>query len=386
MYNTKSVKLMIVDDSMVFGRFLKENLPKMNERIEVVGYSMNAFDAMKKISSLKPDVISLDIEMPGMNGIDFLKKLLPEHRIPVILVSSLNVSVFDALSYGAVDFVKKPDMSKGYTTEAFARSLASKLVMASTASVKVPRSILMNSSAPAAPAKPEPEPARREPSSAAAPSPRVQISLPKLAAGQLKIKNPHAPKLKNTVIALGASTGGTEATLEVLRDLPADTPGIVVTQHMPEGFTAMYAERLNRLCAMQVKEAENGDQIRQGQVLIAPGGDYHLKVSKKGINYYVNCVPGSKVNGHRPSVDVLFRSVAETVRSEGIGIILTGMGADGAEGLLAMRQKGSFTIGQDKESCVVYGMPLVAKQIGAVCSEAPCPRIATLLVNHLNSL
>lgn len=386
MYNTKSVKLMIVDDSMVFGRFLKENLPKMNERIEVVGYSMNAFDAMKKISSLKPDVISLDIEMPGMNGIDFLKKLLPEHRIPVILVSSLNVSVFDALSYGAVDFVKKPDMSKGYTTEAFARSLASKLVMASTASVKVPRSILMNSSAPAATAKPEPEPARREPSSAAAPSPRVQISLPKLAAGQLKIKNPHAPKLKNTVIALGASTGGTEATLEVLRDLPADTPGIVVTQHMPEGFTAMYAERLNRLCAMQVKEAENGDQIRQGQVLIAPGGDYHLKVSKKGINYYVNCVPGSKVNGHRPSVDVLFRSVAETVRSEGIGIILTGMGADGAEGLLAMRQKGSFTIGQDKESCVVYGMPMVAKQIGAVCSEAPCSRIATLLVNHLNSL
>lgn len=386
MYNTKSVKLMIVDDSMVFGRFLKENLPKMNERIEVVGYSMNAFDAMKKISSLKPDVISLDIEMPGMNGIDFLKKLLPEHRIPVILVSSLNVSVFDALSYGAVDFVKKPDMSKGYTTEAFARSLASKLVMASTASVKVPRSILMNSSAPAAPSKPEPEPARREPSSAAAPPPRVQISLPKLAAGQLKIKNPHAPKLKNTVIALGASTGGTEATLEVLRDLPADTPGIVVTQHMPEGFTAMYAERLNRLCAMQVKEAENGDQIRQGQVLIAPGGDYHLKVSKKGINYYVNCVPGSKVNGHRPSVDVLFRSVAETVRSEGIGIILTGMGADGAEGLLAMRQKGSFTIGQDKESCVVYGMPMVAKQIGAVCSEAPCSRIATLLVNHLNSL
>ena len=277
-------------------------------------------------------------------------------------------------------------MSKGYTTEAFARSLASKLVMASTASVKVPRSILMNSSAPSAPAKPEPEPVRREPSSAAAPSPRVQISLPKLAAGQLKIKNPHAPKLKNTVIALGASTGGTEATLEVLRDLPADTPGIVVTQHMPEGFTAMYAERLNRLCAMQVKEAENGDQIRQGQVLIAPGGDYHLKVSKKGINYYVNCVPGSKVNGHRPSVDVLFRSVAETVRSEGIGIILTGMGADGAEGLLAMRQKGSFTIGQDKESCVVYGMPMVAKQIGAVCSEAPCSRIATLLVNHLNSL
>ncbi len=387
MYNAKSIKLMIVDDSMVFCRFLKEHLPKMNERIEVVGYSMNAFDAMKKISSLKPDVISLDIEMPGMNGIEFLKKLLPEHRIPVILVSSLNVSVFDALSYGAVDFVKKPDMSKGYTTESFARSLAAKIVMASTASVKVPHNILMNDSATSSTAKSESEPSRREPSlSAGAHTSRVHINLPKLAAGQLKIKNPHAPKLKNTVIALGASTGGTEATLEVLRDLPSDTPGIVVTQHMPEGFTAMYAERLNRLCAMQVKEAKNGDQIHQGQVLIAPGGDYHLKVSKKGINYYVNCVPGSKVNGHRPSVDVLFYSVAETVRSDGIGIILTGMGSDGAEGLLAMRQKGSFTIGQDKESCVVYGMPMVANQIGAVCTEAPCSRIATLLVNHLNTL
>ncbi len=385
MYNVKPVKLMIVDDSMVFGRFLSTRLPEMNKRIQVVGYSMNAYDAMKKISSLNPDVISLDIEMPGMNGIEFLKKLLPQHRIPVVLVSSLNVSVFDALSYGAVDFVKKPDMSKDYSTETFARNLASKIVTASTASVKIPRSIAQH----------EPvNTAREEPSRASAQSvsgtnnavPHVHINLPKLAAGQLKIKNPHSPKLKNTVIALGASTGGTEATLEVLRDLPADTPGIVVTQHMPEGFTGMYAERLNRLCAMRVKEAENGDQIQQGQVLIAPGGDYHLKVVKKGINYFVNCVPGSKVNGHRPSVDVLFYSVADTVRSEAIGIILTGMGADGAEGLLAMRKKGAYTIGQDKESCVVYGMPMVAKQLGAVCSEAPCSRISTLLINHLNTL
>ncbi len=384
MYNTNPVKLMIVDDSMVFCRFLSTRLPEMNRRIQVVGYSMNAYDAMKKIASLKPDVISLDVEMPGMNGIEFLKKLLPEHRIPVVLVSSLNVSVFDALSYGAVDFVKKPDMSKDYTTEAFARSLASKIVTASTASVKLPRNLTQGIS----------ETARNKgatPSGTAAPDaggavPHVHISLPKLAAGQLRIKNPHSPKLKNTVIALGASTGGTEATLEVLRDLPADTPGIVVTQHMPEGFTSMYAERLNRLCAMRVKEAESGDQIRQGQVLIAPGGDYHLKVVKKGINYFVNCVPGSKVNGHRPSVDVLFHSVAETVHSEAIGIILTGMGSDGAEGLLDMRKQGAYTIGQDRESCVVYGMPMVAKQLGAVCSEAPCSRIATLLVNHLNTL
>ncbi len=386
MYNANPVKLLIVDDSMVFGRFLSARLPEMNRRIEVVGYSMNAYDAMKKISALKPDVISLDVEMPGMNGIEFLKKLLPEHRIPVVLVSSLNVNVFDALSYGAVDFVKKPDMSKDYTTEAFARNLASKIVTASTASVKLPRDIAQAASAETPRPKSSGYAGKGNVSDVETRTPHVHISLPKLSAGQLRINNPHSPKLKNTVIALGASTGGTEATLEVLRDLPAETPGIVVTQHMPEGFTSMYAERLNRLCAMQVKEAESGDQIRQGLVLVAPGGDYHMKVTKKGINYFVNCVPGNKVNGHRPSVDVLFQSVAETVRSEAVGIILTGMGSDGAAGLLAMRRNGAYTIGQDEESCVVYGMPMVARQIGAVCSEAPCSRIATLLINHLNTL
>lgn len=215
---------------------------------------------------------------------------------------------------------------------------------------------------------------------------QLSISLPKLSAGQLRITKPSSLKIKDTVIALGASTGGTEATLEILRDLPAETPGIVVTQHMPEGFTRMYSERLNRLCAMEVKEAADGDIIRQGRVLIAPGGSCHMTVEKNGVHYYVKCKPGEKVNGHRPSVDVLFHSVAATVKRDAVGIILTGMGSDGAEGLLEMRQKGAYTIGQDKDSCVVYGMPMVAERIGAVCTQAPCSKIATLLVNHLNTL
>lgn len=384
MLNKKPVKLLIVDDSLVFCRFLSTQLPQINERIRVVGHSINAYDAMDKVLSLQPDVISLDIEMPGMTGIEFLKKLIPEHRIPVVLVSSLNVNVFDALSYGAVDFVKKPDMTKDYSTESFARSLASKIIMASSASVKVPHiseKAEHKSLSHTEHSAPAPVSSHAEDSAG-----RLHINLPKLTAGQLRLTSPSSLKIKNTVIALGASTGGTEATLEVLRDLPADTPGIVVTQHMPEGFTRMYAERLNRLCAMEVKEAEDGDIIRQGRVLIAPGSNFHMKVVKKGRNYCVNCVRGAKINGHRPSVDALFFSVAETVKSNAIGIILTGMGADGAEGLLAMRQNGAYTIGQDKESCIVYGMPMVAERIGAVCSQAPCSRIATLLVNHLNTL
>lgn len=382
MSSKNPVKLLIVDDSMVFCRFLSTQLTKIDPRIQVVGYSGNAYDASQKINSLKPDVISLDVEMPGMNGLEFLQKLIPENPIPVVLVSSLNVNVFDALSYGAVDFVKKPDMSRNYTTETFAKSLASKIVMASTASVKVPNHVRPQDG----PAVSHPKSAPQVRGTSKPVSTGVHITLPKLSAGQLKISNPSSPRLKNTVIALGASTGGTEATLQVLRDLPKGTPGIVVTQHMPEGFTKMYAERLNRLCAMNVKEAQSGDMVCQGQVLIAPGGDYHMKVVKNGIHYYVNCVPGAKVNGHRPSVDVLFHSVAETVKREAVGIILTGMGSDGAEGLLEMRKNGAYTIGQDQESCVVYGMPMVANRIGAVSRQAPCSKIATLLVNYLNTL
>ena len=220
---------------------------------------------------------------------------------------------------------------------------------------------------------------------------RAKIKMPvKTAPSAIPIaalggNKPFGLNAYNTVIAIGASTGGTEATLQVLKDLPADTPGIVVTQHMPEGFTKMYADRLNRLCHMKVKEAQSGDAIERGQVLIAPG-DFQMKVVRVGNRYSVSCYSGEKVSGHRPSVDVLFQSVADTAGASSVGIIMTGMGRDGADGLLSMKKKGAFTIGQDAESCVVYGMPMVAYNIGAVTTQVSCPNISNVLLKHLYSL
>lgn len=344
------IRVLVVDDSILFRKVLIDNLSQ-NKNIEIIGYAVDAFDAQKKIPVLKPDVVTLDVEMPKLNGIEFLKQLLPKHPVPVILVSSLNLNVFEALSAGAVDFVRKPDMSRDYSIRNFLTTLNSKIYIASRAKVKVGNTASTVSS-----------PAERT------------------AASSLLT---HAPD--SMVIAIGASTGGTEATLQVLKGLPADTPGIVVTQHMPEGFTKMYADRLNRLCQMQVKEAKNGDSIVRGQVLIAPG-DLQMKVVKMGAKYTVSCFPGEKVSGHRPSVDVLFSSVADAAGKNAVGIIMTGMGQDGANGLLKMKNKGAFTIGQDQESCVVYGMPMVAYNIGAVTVQASCSNISRVLLNHLNKL
>lgn len=364
----KKIKVLIIDDSLVFCRFLSTELAKADSNIEIVGYSMNPYDALTKIPTLRPDVITLDVEMPKVNGIEFLKELLPKHLLPVILVSSLNVSVFDALSGGAVDFVKKPDMSRNYTTSAFLSNLVSKISIASNAHVKLPAGLQSSNLRTTGGARPVA-------SQAVGASPLLQT---RLTAPGLK--------LNNMVIAIGASTGGTEATLEVLKQLPGDIPGIVITQHMPEGFTKMYAERLNRLCKMEVREAQNGDMIKRGLALIAPGGDQQMKIVRSGNAYVARLFPGDKVNGHRPSVDVLFDSVAAEVKGNAVGIILTGMGQDGAKGLLKMRHAGAYTIGQDKESCVVYGMPMVAQQIGAVCLQSSCGNISHVLLKHLNSL
>ena len=302
-------------------------------------------DARKKLPILNPDVMTLDVEMPGMNGIDFVKEILPIHPIPIILVSSLNLRVFDAMAVGAVDFVRKPDGTEG--NDRFIEALANKIVVASCARV------------------------RRSPLRPAASNNRI-ASLP--------LKMGVAPT--DVIIGLGASTGGTEATLEVLRRLPANIPGMVIVQHMPPGFTQMYAERLDRICQMKVKEAENGDEIVRGQALIAPG-DKQMRVVRNGTRYTVSCMPGEKVSGHCPSVDALFLSMAQNVRCRMVGIIMTGMGSDGAKGLLEMRKKGAYTIGQDKDSCVVYGMPMVAHNIGAVMQQASCENIAGVLVRHL---
>lgn len=401
----KKIRVLIVDDSLVFVNFLSHELPKADNRIEIVGYAMNAADAMRKIPATKPDVLTLDVEMPKTNGIDFLEELLPKHLLPVILVSSLNVGVFDALANGAVDFVKKPDMSKDYSSRAFVQNLAVKINIASNATVKLPRvfrgsSVIKKGAAfagqpgtagnagtartGAASRTAAPSGTGHSPGSGSSSAIRKPVLAP-MASAALKLTN-RSLKLDNLVIALGASTGGTEATLQVLEQLPSDIPGMVITQHMPEGFTQMYAQRLDRLCKMEVKEASDGDQIKRGRVLIAPGGDKHMKIVRVGSNYAVRIFPADKVNGHRPSVDVLFKSVAQTAVGGSVGIILTGMGQDGAYGLLDMRRAGAYTIGQDKESCIVYGMPMVAQNIGAVTVQAPCANIPGVLIKYLNTL
>ena len=341
------IKVLVVDDSIVARKTIMDGLARF-PRIEVIGYAINAMDAERKVKSLNPDVMTCDVQMPGMTGIEFLKKLLPVHPLPVVLVSSLNLKVFDALHAGAVGFVRKPDGVQ--SREAFVQSLAEAVTEAASAKVRRP-----------APVK----------------APEVEAA-PMLPLGLLTLKQPY-------LIGLGASTGGTEATLEVMKRLPADIPPMVVVQHMPPGFTKMYAERLNKLCRMEVREAANGDKLHQGLALVAPA-DLQCRVNRTAAGeYYVTCQPGEKVSGHRPSVDALFHSMADNVRCKMIGIIMTGMGADGAEGLLRMRQRGAYTIGQDKESCVVYGMPGVAFEKGAVCEQASCERIASVLLRSLQT-
>ena len=261
------------------------------------------------------------------------------------MVSSLNLRVFDALSAGAVDFVRKPEPGQN---EAFIAGLTQKVLSAAGAKVR---------RAPVAPA-------------------------PMGAARLLGAR----PAMDKVIIGLGASTGGTEATLEVLKRLPADIPGMLIVQHMPVGFTQMYADRLNRLCQMEVREAKHGDEIRRGLALLAPA-DYQMRVVRSGTRYTVSCIQGGeKVSGHRPSVDALFMSMAEQVRCKMVGIIMTGMGRDGADGLLQMRKAGAYTIGQDKESSVVYGMPMVAYNIGAVQIQASCENIANVLLRQLKTM
>lgn len=340
------IRVVVVDDSIVFRNFLINTI-NQDSRYEVVGYAINAADARQKIPQLKPDVVTCDIEMPGMTGMEFLKDFLPKYPVPVVLVSTLDIRMFDALAVGAIDFVRKPDISSSYGKEAFGRHLLTTLENASKAKVKLP-----SANAPVMPAP------------------------TKTTLDRLRSK-------KDMVIAIGASTGGTEAILAVLKNLPPDMPGIVVTQHMPEGFTKMYAERLNRICKLEVREAKSGDQIRPGLVLLAPGGK-QMRVVRLGTGYAVNCTVGEKVSGHMPSVDVLFDSVSSVVRSKAIGVILTGMGADGAMGLLRMRKNGAYTIGQDKESCVVYGMPMEAYKIGAVAKQAALQDIPQLLIKQLS--
>jgi len=339
----RKIKVLIVDDSLLFRETLARKISQ-DSAIEVVGTASDPYSARDKIIELHPDVMTLDVEMPRMNGIEFLRRLIPQYPLPVVVVSSVSENVFDALKAGAVDFVTKPDMSNSRGIETFINELIIKIKIASTAKVgqRKNESILTNSG----------------------------INTSRGSS--------------NKIIAIGASTGGTEAIFNIIKYFPKDMPGIVVVQHMPPVFTRLYAQRLDSSCPMEVKEAVNGDMVLPGRVLIAPG-DYHMKLKKRDGNYFVECAKGQRVNGHCPSVDVLFNSVAEVAGRNAIGIILTGMGSDGAKGLLAMRNKGARTLGQDEKSSVVYGMPKVAFDIGAVEKQASLEAIPQLVFSLLKN-
>lgn len=339
------IKVLVVEDSLVFRELLVQGLSK-DPGIQVVGVAKDPFEARDAILKYHPDVMTLDVELPRMNGIEFLRKLIPQYPLPVVVISSLSDKVFDAMNAGAVDFVAKPAVSERRQLESFIRNeLLVKIKIASTAKISRIKQQVMAQ---------EPE---------------------KFTAHE-----------KNLVIAIGASTGGTEAIFAVMKDYGADLPGIVVVQHMPPGFTEMYAKRLDNQCRVRVKEAQTGDRVLPGTVLIAPGGDKHMHLVKVNGMYQVEIKAGPKVNGHCPSVDVLFESVAKVAGPNALGIILTGMGGDGAKGLLAMRKAGARTIGQDESTCVVYGMPKVAYDLGAVEFQEKLSNIAKKTYYVLNTM
>lgn len=321
----RQVRVLVVDDSMVFQKLLEDSL-NSDPAITVVATASNAFEARDMIIKHKPDVMTLDVELPRMSGIEFLKKLMPQYPMPVVVISSLSDHVFDAMDAGAVEFVAKPNVADKKQLEGFLKNdLPVKIKIASTAHIS-----------------------------------KIKKNINPSNVGK------HEVQKEDLIVAIGASTGGTEAIASVIKQFEPDIPGTVIVQHMPQGFTAMYAKRLDDQCRVHVKEAENGDIVQKGHVLLAPGGDKHMRLVKSGGRYKVEIKAGPKVNGHCPSVDVLFDSVAEVAKDKAVGIILTGMGGDGGKGMLKMRQAGAKTIGQDESTCVVYGMPKVAYDLGGV--------------------
>lgn len=339
------IKVLVVDDSMVFREMIARGITT-DPDIEVVATAADPFEARDKILKCHPNLMVCDVQMPKMNGIEFLRRLLPQYSIPVIVVSAISSSVFDALNAGAIDFISKPDNKLSHV-EKFIEELIEKIKIGSKAKV--------------------------------AHQPKKLAASPADPPTKLVTAKPATTK---KVIAIGASTGGTEAIYTVLKSLPKDMPGIVIVQHIPPMFSRMFAERLNQSLSIRVKEAQTGDTIERGKVLIAPG-DKHMRVKRSGDQFVVECFAGNKVNRHCPSIDVLFESVAKEAGNQSIGIILTGMGYDGAKGLLAMKRKGARTIGQDEQSSVVYGMPKVAYDLGAVEKQTSLSNISHVLSTML---
>lgn len=344
-----SIRVLIVDDSEFFCRALRLKLSE-DPSIEVVGYALDAYQARDAIQELRPDVLTLDVNMPRMSGVEFLLRLMPQHPLPVVMVSSETSEGHEitlrALEAGAVDFVRKPDSSNKISLESMVTELRTKVKIAS----------------------------------------KVDVSHWKERwnwRGMAPLECSPIEKIEKKVVVIGASTGGTDAIRKILRALPRNCPGIVIVQHMPPGFTQAFADRLNRQSDMLVRQACQNDKVRPGQVLVAPAGrQLRLRSISQG-RLMVSLASEGPVSGHEPSVDVMMNSAAQTAGANAVGVLLTGMGSDGARGLVAMRQAGARTLAQDEDSCIVFGMPREAYRAGGVDKFVPLRRMAETILAEL---
>lgn len=347
---SRKIKVLIVDDSAIVRQTLS-NIFSSDEDLEVIGAAKDPFDAAELLKNMVPDVITLDIEMPRMDGITFLKKIMSLHPIPIVIISQVaqegSKKAFEALEFGAVEVIAKPKVNSTKFFEESKIQLCDVVKAASVARVKrisLIQNIIVK------------------------PKHSADVVIPK--------KEPkYFPENKQKVVVLGASTGGTEAINQIINEINSSVCGIVIVQHMPEMFTKLFAERLNGVNGLSVSEAKNGDIVEKGKVLIAPGNK-HLVLKNSGSKYFVEIKDGELVNRHRPSIDVLFRSAAQFAGKNAIGILLTGMGDDGAHGMLEMKDAGAHTIAQDENSCVVFGMPKEAIELGAAKEVLNLSRIA----------
>ena len=349
MIMNNKTEVLIVDDSAVVRKLLTNILEK-NNTIEVIGAVGDPYQAVERIKKRNPDVITLDVEMPRMSGLDFLKKLMATYPLPVVMISSLtkqgSSETIKALEYGAVDFVAKSNLQEEETRAEFAREVVQKVKLAAGVKVKKIKKNLKS---------------------------RTQSAPKNSAQSTVELNDKY-------IIGIGASTGGVKALKKLIPKFPAQAPGLIIVQHMPKEFTHSFANTLDNVAQVKVKEAQTGDRIKRGQALLAPG-DQHLKINKKGSKYYVSLDKGEKVNHQRPAVDVTFSSLAKTIKHNTIGILLTGMGEDGAQGLKEIKDNRGYTIAEAKESATIFGMPKKAIEIGAVEKTLPLTKIAKQVIS-----